>query len=319
MPVSEATCPAGISSFFEICNTDSTGTAIADPARIGARGGGFAIARRISARVSARKAAKTRIRIRINSTLSTEARTTEWALRSLLKSAKARLDVRVDIKPNVPIGAGFGTSAAGTLASSMALADAIQLPITLNELGRVTHIAEVVNRTGLGTASPLLIGGFVLVTEPGAPGIGVVDRLQFPKDHAILCAYLESISTRYALSQADISRAVNLPARRVMEAIRRRPDLPTFLTEARRFSEEAGFQTPDIARVMDTIVSAGAVGVAQNMIGKAVHAVAEISRMPSVLRTARKTLPSATLFVTRLDNNGVQLVEARNPKTLKTG
>ena len=63
-------------------------------------------------------------------------------------------------------------------------------------MGRITHIAEVVNKTGLGTASAMLTGGFVLVTEPGAPGIGSVDRLLFPEDHVVLCAYLGPISTR---------------------------------------------------------------------------------------------------------------------------
>ena len=108
-----------------------------------------------------------------------------------------------------PIGAGYGTSAAGTAASCLALADVAQLPVTFNEIGKLTHVAEVVNQTGLGTASAILVGGFVLVTEPGAPGFGEVDRLLFPKGHSIICAYLDATPTRKVLSQSDIASRVN--------------------------------------------------------------------------------------------------------------
>jgi pantoate kinase len=314
MPVSEAICPAGISSFFEICNANSTGKALTDHAQIGARGGGFAIARGIRARVVARKASKAQITIRINSRPSPEAKTTLWALENLLKNTGSNLDVRVGLEVKVPIGAGYGTSAAGTLASCVALADAAQLQLSLNELGRLTHIAEIVNGTGLGTASALLFGGFVLVTEPGAPGIGLVDRLLFPEGHSILCAYLGPVSTRDALAQSALARKVNPPAQRAMQAIRKRPDLPTFLHEARIFSEQAGFQTSEITRLMETMMLAGAVGAAQNMIGKAVHGVVKDSKILHVLRAVRKVSPSATVFVSKLDNQGVRLLERRNPK-----
>jgi len=222
--------------------------------------------------------------------------------------------VRADLSVSVPIGAGYGTSAAGTAASSLALAHAAQLPITLNELGKLTHVAEVVNGTGLGTASALFVGGFVLVTEPGAPGIGRVDRLLFPKGHSILCVYLGSIPTQDTLRQVDIASKVNPAARRAMASIRRKPDLSTFLTEARNFSREVGFQTPEITRIMETAISAGAVGAAQNMIGKAVHTVAETSKISRIARVLRSTTANAFVFSSHLANTGVRLVEERNPK-----
>jgi len=308
LPVSEATCPAGISSFFEICNTDSNGNPLTDPARIGARGGGFGIARGVSARVTARRTSETRITIRINSKLAPEAQTTRWAIEKLLKNAGKTLGVHVDVKVSVPIGAGFGTSAAGTLASCLALADAAEIPITMNELGRLTHIAEVMNHTGLGTASALLTGGFVLVAEPGAPGVGLVDRLFFPEGHSIICAYLGPISTRDVLAQSNLASKVNPLAQRAMEAIRKRPDLSTFLNEARKFSEGVGFQTNEVARLIGTMISSGAIGAAQNMIGEAVHGVAKESKMPRILKDVQKAFPSAKVFTSRLDNRGVRLL-----------
>ena len=314
MPVSEATCPAGISSFFEICNIDPAGTLLTDPARIGARGGGFALKRGVDARISVRKSPRTRITIRINSKLAPEANTTRWALEQLIENNKTALDVQVDLKVSVPIAAGYGTSAAGTAASCLALAEAADLDVTFNELGKITHVAEVINRTGLGTASAMFVGGFVLVTEPGAPGIGSVDRLIFPTDHAIVCAYLGQMQTREVLSQTDLAHRINPLAQRAMQEIRKKPNLATFLAESRKFSQEIGFQSPEITNLIETMISAGAVGAAQNMIGKAVHGVTERKKARRILRLVRRKFPLAIVFVTQLDERGVRLTTNPKPK-----
>ena len=209
MPVSEAFCPAGISSFFEICNLDASGNPLADPAKIGSRGGGFAIPRGATSRAVVRKSAEARIKIKINSGPAPEAHTTRSAIEQLLKMHGMTLDVGIDLKVASPIAAGFGTSAAGTLASCLAVSDAADIPVTLNELGRITHVAEVVNQTGLGTAAALLTGGFVLVTEPGAPGLGLVDRLFFPRNHSIICAHIGPILTRETLAKGGLAARVN--------------------------------------------------------------------------------------------------------------
>jgi pantoate kinase len=306
--VSEAVCPAGISSFFEVCDTDPAGNSITDPARIGARGGGFAISNGVRAKVSARRASKSRVDVYINSRPAPEARTTRWAINEVLRVAGSILDVHVDLRVRVPIGSGFGTSAAGTIASCLALADAVGFPVTMNDLGRITHISEVINKTGLGTASAMLTGGFVLVTEPGAPGVGTVDRLLFPEDHLVLCGYLGPISTGDVLSRSDLANKVNPAARNAMKQIRRKPELRTFLNEARRFGEVVGFQSIEIRRLLNAIVAAGAVGAAQNMIGKAVHGVVPRKKARRALAHLRRDFPSAVLFADTLDSEGVRIV-----------
>ena len=314
MPVSEAISPSGISSFFEICNLDPDGKPLIDPAQIGARGGGFAITHGAKARVQTQKSERTRIEIRINARPAPEANTTRWALEHLLEKSGTLLAVRADITIKVPIGAGYGSSAAGTAAASLALADAAELPVTYLELGKITHMAEVINRTGLGTAAAVFVGGFDLVTEPGAPGIGTVDRLLFPKHHSILCAFLEPLPTREALSKSDLAGKVNPSARRAMQKIREKPDVATFLTECRKFGQETGFETPDVTNLIDTMISAGAIGAAQNMIGKAVHGVVENKKAARASQLVKKKFPKAKVFVSQLDDRGVRLTRDRKPK-----
>lgn len=260
------------------------------------------------------KSSKSEIEILINSKPAPYANTTRYALARLLERFQMHLRVRANITLSVPTSAGYGTSAAGTAASCLALADSAQLPVTENELGQITHVAEVVNGTGLGTASAVFVGGFPLVTEPGAPGIGSVDRIRFPPGHSIICAYLGPMPTSETLARNDISAHVNPPAQRAMKAIRARPELSNFLNEARRFSEESGFQTVEVKRVLEIMIRNGAVGAAQNMIGYAVHGVAEDKRARRIAIAVRKAFPSAKVFVTKLDEAGVRLEERLKAK-----
>jgi pantoate kinase len=309
MPVSDAFCPAGISSFFEICDRDAAGRSITDPARVGARGGGFALRRGITSRVSVKKARRRRIEIRINSKPAPYANTTRSAVEQLVNLSGISVEVLIEIDVRVPIAAGFGTSAAGTLASCLALSDASDLPLTFNELGGITHVAEVVNRTGLGTASALLCGGFVLVKEPGAPGIGLVDRLRFPPGHSIICAHLKPIYTSHALTNRWKRKRTQTAAKATMSAIAKDPTLRTFLNESRKFGERSGFETPGVTRMISTMMN-GAIGAAQNMIGEAVHAVAADSKAEKISKAVTRVFPRAEVFISHIDNRGVRLLKS---------
>lgn len=284
------------------------GNALTDPTRIGARGGGFVISRGVTSQVTIRRRYPTRVKVRINSRSAPDAHTTRSAIEQLTKTAGVGLDVLVENRVEVPIAAGFGTSAAGTLAACLALTHAGDLPVTLNEVGRAAHVAEVLNGTGLGTVSALLYGGFVLVREPGAPGIGLIDRLRFPPDHSIVCAYLGPIQTKEALAAKGEDARL---ARGTLEAISKNPTLPVFLAESRNFGKRAGFETPRVTRLISTLMSAGAVGAAQNMIGEAVHAVAEDSKTAKILKLVRTAFPDAKVFASHIESQGVRFLNEK--------
>ena len=80
------------------------------------------------------------------------------------------------------LGAGFGLSAGYSLASLIISAYENRVNISLYELGRAVHIAEVVNRTGYGDVSAMITGGLEFRRAPGAPGISVVDKIPVYKD-----------------------------------------------------------------------------------------------------------------------------------------
>ena len=93
----------------------------------------------------------------------------------------------------VPIGTGFGTSAGGALTAGLALKEALDLPLTYNQIGKIAHVAEIECQTGLGTVSSLTsTGGCVLVVEPGAPGICQIDRIPITPDYMVVAGFTQS-------------------------------------------------------------------------------------------------------------------------------
>ena len=61
----------------------------------------------------------------------------------LLAKTARKYDVTVEHQIEVPIGTGFGTSAGGALTAGLALKEAIGLPLTYNQIGKIAHIAEI--------------------------------------------------------------------------------------------------------------------------------------------------------------------------------
>ncbi|MEM3464238.1 MAG: hypothetical protein QXL91_05180, partial [Candidatus Bathyarchaeia archaeon] len=141
MKSARAFSPAGISSFFEICDTLPNGKPITDLEKVGARGGGFGIKKGVTTEVRVSEADHNSINIYINGRDTPEAETTRTVVEMLLERADGFYNVEISHWVDVPIGAGFGTSACGALTAALALSKALGLKLTLNQLGRTAHIA----------------------------------------------------------------------------------------------------------------------------------------------------------------------------------
>jgi pantoate kinase len=304
----KAFSPAGISSFFEICDRTSDGTPIADLERVGSRGGGFGIQKGVLTEVTVSEATTSRVRVFINGKFAPEAETTKTALQMLLNKAARAYNVIVKHRVEVPIGAGFGTSAAGTLTASLALSKALELPLTYNQIGRIAHVAEVKCKTGLGTVGPLMLGGCGLTVEPGAPGISVIDRIPISDDYRIVVGVFGATPTKQVLASAEKRREVNRWGRKTLEAILAEPSLENFMACCLDFAEKTGFMTARVKRLVKLAEKAGAVGVAQNMVGEAVHALALEENAAEIAEAFKQVLPNEKILTAKIDFQGARLV-----------
>ena len=308
MKRASAFSPGGISSFFEICDRTEDGRPIEDLERVGARGGGFGIERGVLTEVLVEEAKTSGIRILINGELTPQAKTTRTVAQALLNRANRAFDVTVNHRVDVPIGAGFGSSAAGALTTSLALSNALDLPLTYNQLGRIAHVAEVQCKTGLGTVGPLMLGGCVLTVEPGAPGTSIIDRIPISDDYVVVAGVFGPTPTKQVLSSPEKRREINRWGRKTLEAILAEPSIENFLACCLEFAEKTGFMTQRLRELVNLAENAGAVGVAQNMVGEAIHVVALEENAQKIAEVFKQVLPNEKVLEAKVDLQGARLI-----------
>jgi pantoate kinase len=303
----KAFSPAGISSFFEICDRAPDGTMIADPERIGARGGGFALDKGVLTEVNLADAKENYIDVFINESLCRQADTTRTVIETLLGMIPETFHVAVHHRVEVPIGAGFGTSAAGGLGAALALSRALGLSLTYNQLGRIAHVAEVKCRTGLGTVGPLMYGGCGLTLEPGAPGHAILDQIPVSPEKRIVAGTFRSYPTKEMLASQEKRDTINEWGRKTLKRILSDPSLKNFMKACRKFAVGTGFATERVQELMEAAEKAGAVGVAQNMVGEAVHALVTVDRVEDVYGAFKNLLPEEKIIIAKINIQGARM------------
>jgi pantoate kinase len=308
-----AFAPGAISCFFEIHNTTPEGKPIADLERVGARGGGFGLESGVHTKVTVEEATVNSLQISINSQPTLEAKTTEKVIQTLLNQTSKNYMVTVEHQIDVPIGMGFGTSAGGALTAGLALSEALALPLTGNQIGKIAHISEIQCQTGLGTVCSLTVGGgLILVTEPGAPGICQIDRIPINPDYVIVTGFYDSKILKAVLSSPERKAQVNRYGKKTLRQILAEPTLENFLASCWDFAQKAGFVTENVRQLVYLAQKAGAVGATQNMIGEAVHAVVFEENALSVIEAFKQVLPNERILTAKIDFQGARLV--RNEK-----
>lgn len=253
----KAYAPSHITGFFEICESEK-------PEHIGSRGCGFTLQAGTVTEVMVKDGEN--ISIQLNG-IPKEAPTTEFVVRELA----ARRSVEVHSKIDVPIGCGFGTSGAGALSTALALNKALSLNLAYEQAAKIAHIAEVKSKTGLGDVIAQSTGGVVIRKEPGAPGIGVVDRIHVG-DVKIDYVVFGEINTKDILKDADMRRGINKAGRKAMKDLLQRPTFEEFITLSKKFAIETGLLSSRAANAIEAVESMGGMA-SMVMLGDAVFAL----------------------------------------------
>jgi len=308
MPRAKAFSPAGISSFFEICDRDKRGRLIKDPLRIGAHGGGFVISKGVTAKVEVEEAEANRISVYINGKPAPEAKTSVAVVKRILSRAEGAYEVRVEHNVQVPIGAGYGASGAGALAVGLALNEALALRLTYNEVGRIAHVAEVECKTGLGTVAPLMLGGAVVTFKSGGPGFCLIDRILLKPNYRIVSGCFGPIATKTVLASPRVRRRVNRFGRRTLNEILEDTSIQNFMASCKKFAADIGLMSSRVRKLIDAMERAGAIGATQNMVGEAAHALVEEERVEKVIEAARRLVSREKIYIANIDLTGARLI-----------
>jgi pantoate kinase len=313
--IAKAFAPGAISSFFEIFKTNPDGTPITDLQHVGARGGGFGLQLGVHTKVTVENALENSVQVIINNRFAPEAKVTKNVAQTILNQIPKKRAIIVEHQIDVPIGMGFGTSAGGALTTCLALKEALELPLTYNQIGKIAHLAEIQSQTGLGTVSSLSVGGgLILVTEPGSPGVCKIDRIPLNQDYVIVAGFYDSkiSKTVLASSLSEQRELINRYGRQTLTDILEKPTVENFLSCCWLFAQKAGFASERTCELARLAMSAGAVGAAQNMIGEAVHTVVLKEKAFSVVEAFKQVLPEKQVLCCKIDLQGVRLVNNDN-------
>ncbi|HDS44972.1 MAG TPA: hypothetical protein ENN68_02555 [Methanomicrobia archaeon] len=200
-----------------------------------------------------------------------EALTTRYVLDRMAAAAP----VKVSTSFEVPIGCGFGASAAGALSTALALNELLALNMTLNGLAQIAHCAEVANNTGLGDVIAETCGGVVIRKKPGAPGIGVIDRIPHRSEQVNSVTFGEKL-TRSILAEGgeDTKRRINDAGKVALQAVLHKPTLETLMHASREFALQIELISTTCRDAIEAVAAEGKVASVA-MLGETVFVIGE--------------------------------------------
>jgi pantoate kinase len=203
----------------------------------------------------------------------------------LLGPRRGRLTV--ELRHQLPIGQGFGMSAAGALATALAVGDLLEAEPRRSI--EVAHLADLFGGGGLGGVSAILGGGLEVRRTPGVPPRGTVRHYRFPPRIWIGVTGRPIPSPGLLRDPAFLER-VSRAAEGGLRALGRSPSPRSFLLASGRFTDRLGLAPPSLRRLLDDLHGEG-IGACQAMFGRSFFATTPTeplrSRLVRMLRRHR--------------------------------
>ena len=293
-----AKVPAPLSSIFSP-KIFRDGELREDPIEIGAIGGGFALANGVETIIELDLDGGDSSSVLVNDSITYFPPSIE-AAEYMRRKLNLRGSIRIRHKMGVPIATGFGTSAASTLGVILTLSKLSGRGMTLLEACRITHEIELKCKTGLNSEAGILSGGLILVLREGAPPKLMIDSIPLPSGAGLVAVVAGVLETTEILKDVEKLREIEEIGDRRMEKILERPIPENFLEQARAFAWETGFITREVEEVFEVLKRLPTIGYAQNMLGKAAHALVEGKDLARVESHLRETFPDYRIISSRI-------------------
>jgi pantoate kinase len=305
----EVWVPHRITGFFQIVDTGSE-RLLADQARMGSRGGGPSLTAygKTKLILTPNRITKSKIKIFINDLESTTiANTTMDVLQIFLEyTGSVPYDIEVRHTFDLPSGCGYGASGAGALGTSIAFSIAFNLSLSLWECGKVAHVAEVRNKTGLGTVGGQILGGFSITTKAGYPFR--LDYMFVPEDLKVVICSFGPISTKAILTDPEHSKRIKMVGAYCMDQIHKKFDFIEFMKIARMFLKETKLietlKIWDVETLLNDLSELDTYGASMNMFGKSIFVLCKESKVNEVVQIMENAKPLYPPQVLSVCNHG---------------
>jgi pantoate kinase len=264
-----------------------------DPRGRGSVGAGLVLSAGVTATATWRRAAATRIHV-----ASREDRTLSISEDVAVRLVGARRGhLTVELVHDLPIGQGFGASAAGALATALAVTGALR--DTRARPFEVAHLADLFGGGGLGGVAALGGGGLEVRERAGIPPWGHVRHRRFPWPVFIVVAG-PPIASPPLLRDAAFLARVSEAGSAALRRFRTDPSPRRFLGESEAFTDVIALGDARLRRLLLQLRGTGA-SVAQAMFGRSLFAVPRSAgaRRRLLQELERRRLPAVELATAR--------------------
>ena len=243
MREAQAFAPGHLTGLFQICTEGK------DPLRWGARGSGVSIDQGVTSTVTVEPAEKPSTDIYINDEHMIDAYVSENVITKYQEYITEHQKITVNHTITTPITAGFGSSGGGAISLSLVLNKVLDAGLTRQDAAQLAHLAEIECKTGLGSVFAADRGGFGVLYEPGAPGIGKGKWMMDTSDLAVIYLYYGPIHTKEALSNPELVKKINQLGRTYVDELYDELTPERFMHYSRRFTDHVGLATKRIRRI----------------------------------------------------------------------
>jgi pantoate kinase len=299
--------PHRISGFFEIVD-EINEVKIKDPERIGSRGAGFCVNAFGKTEIITEEIENynvIEVEIYINEEkINQKAETTYFIVDQIRNYSKKSYKIRINHSFELPVGCGYGASGSGALGTIFGLDYLLNLKLSLQEKGKIAHIAEVVNRTGLGTVCGQLNGGMGILKEPGFPCF--YQPINVPPNLKIICGSFGIIPTKSILTDPVLSFKIKEAGKKALEKLIKCPDINMFINSSIEFVKKTEIieilELHKVKELMDDLNKLEIIGASMNQLGRSVYAICRKNKEKEVLDILESYKPEIEIYNTSIHN-----------------
>ncbi len=306
--------PHRISGFFEIVD-EFKGVKIKDPERIGSRGAGFNLNSFGTTEINIEESNdkfRTEYKIYINDEeLNEVAETSNYVLNYCLKYNQDPKLIKIVHNFDLPVGCGFGASGSGALGCAYGLDYLLDLKFSSFEKGRIAHIAEVINRTGLGTVCGQLGGGLSMLLEPGYPC--TFKRIKVPDDLIVICGSFGKIETKSILVNPQLNLKIKIAGKKALNYLIKNPNIQNFVKVSYIFVLETEIlnilNLSKTEELLNDLNKIDILGASMNQLGRSVFAFCNKYSFKHVEEVFKSYEPDLKIFRSTINENNKILIQ----------
>jgi pantoate kinase len=297
-----AFCPAHVTGFFKAELEKNSKLE-----QLGSQGAGFSIQKGVKTSVRSRKKTiydDTNFHLNIKGYQTDNSQVSEFVIKRFLDLVRDDVFVDVDHEITVPVGYGLGCSGAVALSLGLALNQALETGLSKKEVGLIAHEAEIKCQTGLGDVLASYHGGFEIRTKGGAPGHGVVKKINH-ENYTVVIICFSPISTKRFISER--LQFINGLGGKMVTKLERSKNIIEFQDMSLEFAKYVNVITPKMARVIKDL-NQNKINCGVALFGETVFSLVPKDKEQKVIEILKK-YDNGIIITSKIDSVGARITK----------